>query len=544
MRKTGSICLFVFALLIAGNAMAKFTYEGHLTDLSDNSLTNQAATVKISVVGPASACVLLMESHAVLTDNNGFFSVEVGGGTDLDGLANTLDGVFSNAAVLSGMASCTYTPVAGDGRRLKIDVDIGSGFEALGYVAIGKSPQAAHADAVGGYSATNFVRTAGAAPLLSSADVTSLSQLIAGTSTLYAGPGANGTVTSVTGTSPIAVTTGTTTPVISIAQASASASGFLASADWTFFNNKLSASSNFSGDLSGSIAAPSVVKIRGFPVSTASPVSGDVLKYNGSQYVPTSLATALSNSLPEGQAFIGNVSNVAQARNIWLGDIRSQITPANPIFNISGNCATGTMITYTSATDLFTCEAFNLTNAQVASVGPLRLALGTVTTPTYGFSADSSTGFYSPASGELGFTALGIDIIRVLSTGQVGIGTIAPDSQLSVFGAMRATSISSSHSDTSLSGVIDFAQGNLVTSTYSCASNVSLSNIRDGGVYKIVMKDPGTTQCVFEPVVNGFDTGTLTFKFSPANGARTAFSDTVYELSRFGNTVYVKWATF
>ena len=47
-----------------------------------------------------------------------------------------------------------------------------------------------------------------------------------------------GTVTSVTGTSPISVATGTTTPVVSMTQASGSVNGWLSSTDWTTFNNK------------------------------------------------------------------------------------------------------------------------------------------------------------------------------------------------------------------------------------------------------------------------------------------------------------------
>jgi len=48
----------------------------------------------------------------------------------------------------------------------------------------------------------------------------------------------SGTVTSVSGTSPISVATGTTTPAISISQATTSTNGYLSSTDWNTFNNK------------------------------------------------------------------------------------------------------------------------------------------------------------------------------------------------------------------------------------------------------------------------------------------------------------------
>jgi hypothetical protein len=51
----------------------------------------------------------------------------------------------------------------------------------------------------------------------------------------------SGTVTSVSGTAPISVATGTTTPVISISQATTSTNGYLSSTNWNTFNNKQAA---------------------------------------------------------------------------------------------------------------------------------------------------------------------------------------------------------------------------------------------------------------------------------------------------------------
>lgn len=47
-----------------------------------------------------------------------------------------------------------------------------------------------------------------------------------------------GTVTDVTGTAPIAVANGTTTPAVSISQATTSTDGYLSATDWNTFNNK------------------------------------------------------------------------------------------------------------------------------------------------------------------------------------------------------------------------------------------------------------------------------------------------------------------
>jgi hypothetical protein len=64
-----------------------------------------------------------------------------------------------------------------------------------------------------------------------------------------------GTVTSVSGTAPISVATGTTTPAITIAQATTSTSGYLSSTDWNTFNGKQAAGSYVT--VGGALGTPS-----------------------------------------------------------------------------------------------------------------------------------------------------------------------------------------------------------------------------------------------------------------------------------------------
>ena len=97
---------------------------------------------------------------------------------------------------------------------------------------------------------------------------------INGTSTSLGGSISVGTVTSVTGTSPV-VSSGGTTPAISMPAATSSVNGYLTSADWTTFNNKQPA-----GTYVTSVAATSPVTSSGgttptiaMPAATAS-VSG------------------------------------------------------------------------------------------------------------------------------------------------------------------------------------------------------------------------------------------------------------------------------
>ncbi len=59
----------------------------------------------------------------------------------------------------------------------------------------------------------------------------------------------SGSVTNVTGTLPLTVTNGSTTPNISLSQANGSTNGFLSSTDWTTFNNKFTLPSLNQGSL-------------------------------------------------------------------------------------------------------------------------------------------------------------------------------------------------------------------------------------------------------------------------------------------------------
>jgi hypothetical protein len=99
----------------------------------------------------------------------------------------------------------------------------------------------------------------------------------------------SGTVTSVTGTAPV-VSSGGTTPAISMAAANTSTNGYLTSTDWNTFNNKGS----------GTVTAVSVVSANGFagtssggatPALTLSTTITGLLKGNG-----TAISAATANT--------------------------------------------------------------------------------------------------------------------------------------------------------------------------------------------------------------------------------------------------------
>lgn len=72
-----------------------------------------------------------------------------------------------------------------------------------------------------------------------------------------------GTVTDVTGTAPISVATGTTTPVVSMTQSSGSTNGWLSSTDWTTFSAKLTNPMTTLGDVIYGAASGTATRLAG-----------------------------------------------------------------------------------------------------------------------------------------------------------------------------------------------------------------------------------------------------------------------------------------
>lgn len=155
-----------------------------------------------------------------------------------------------------------------------------------------------------------------------------------------------GTVTSVSGTAPISVATGTSTPAISIAKATASVDGYLAATDFANFNSKL------------------------------------------------------STTLNDGLVWVGNSSNVATARTLKITDIKSSIAVGN--FLTGTTCATGQALTYSAVTDTISCAAVSLAGANLnngkilignsSNVATEQTLTGDVTVTNAGVTALKNTG--------------------------------------------------------------------------------------------------------------------------------------------------------
>jgi hypothetical protein len=111
--------------------------------------------------------------------------------------------------------------------------------------------------------------------------------------------------------------------------------------------------------------------------------------------------------------------------------------------------ATGTTLTLTSATLVTdTMYAVFIGRAVQTVVPPaninLQLADGTAAAPSLNFANDTNTGIFRPTTDSIGFAEGGTEVMRINSSGQVGIGT-SPTSKVDIVedggaGVMRLTS--------------------------------------------------------------------------------------------------------
>ncbi|CAB4137189.1 hypothetical protein UFOVP317_17 [uncultured Caudovirales phage] len=71
-------------------------------------------------------------------------------------------------------------------------------------------------------------------------------------------------------------------------------------------------------------------------------------------------------------------------------------------------------------------------DARLTVSGAISASLGAVGTPAYTFAGDLNTGMWSPAADTIAFSEGGVEVMRLDSAGNVGIGTTAPERRLHV----------------------------------------------------------------------------------------------------------------
>lgn len=213
----------------------------------------------------------------------------------------------------------------------------------------------------------------------------------------YSGGGGGGTVTEVTTNAPLSVTNGTTTPDLSIAQATALANGFLSSSDWTTFNNGAGLAATANQD------------------STATILGGNLTGTINSVAVATVTSGAAS----------GATANQDSTATILAGDLTGTVNSV-AVATVTSGAALGATANQDSNATILSGDLTGTVNSVAVATVTSGAALGaTSTQPSDNVSTLTNDAYYVP-SDTTGVT--GADIItNMISLTQAEYDAITPD---------------------------------------------------------------------------------------------------------------------
>jgi hypothetical protein len=270
------------------------------------------------------------------------------------------------------------------------------------------------------------------------------------------------------GTAP-AFSSATSTHTLNIPMASTASvtAGLISKTDYDAFNTKLGTSTTFAGDVSGTYGALSVDKIKGKAVVPTTYAAGQTLRYDGTQWInavlafadlgstPTTVAgygitDAMSTTLSNGKILVGNGSNVATAVTM-SGDATlsnaGALTLATVPITKGGTgltSFTGDKLVTTSGAGAIQTSSCALNEVISFTVGGA-ITCKAVSAIFSGFVNGGNTLGAAATMGtndayDLNFETNNVTRMTILSGGNVGIGTAAPGSKLTVSDTTTVTS--------------------------------------------------------------------------------------------------------
>jgi hypothetical protein len=486
-----------------------------------------------------------------------------------------------NAAEIRGMAAQTFTTGAGGGVLQFLTSSIGTNVMAermritdSGNVGIGSTNPVSKLDVNGTITATGF-----SGPLSTSVGTFGLGTVGApsitftgDTNTGWWSPGADTIAASTAGAERVRIDSsgrvgiGTTNPATKLDVASISALGSSTYGGGTDFLRLFAVSGS-------AFSEPAIVFQEngtnvGAKIAAKNTANGayDIIFANRDTSSTTSTMTERMRINSGGNVGIGTATpDTVLAVNSNTTGLQSTSGLAGTVFHLNGADGTKTRMVI-DGYGASSTPSLTFRDARGTGAAPSALQSGDMvaqaTFSGYGASAYSASNvfmgywatenwtnaangtaltFYTTPNG----AATTVERLRIDQNGNVGIGTTNPSELLEVNGNTRVAGQLSTGSQVITGGTtsINWNNGNSISTDYDCASAFSFANLRDGGTYTLVVTGTGTTQCTFSTTTTGTGAGTVSYRFKPANAARTATSHTVYTLMRVGSIVYVSWAS-